>query len=132
MKFLLVLALSIVGMAAVTTAASAQYVRVWSMLEAERAAGKQLFVSHCAACHGANNLAPSLVGVVGRPAGSKAGFPYSEDLKNSGIIWTDGNLRKWITDNKHMVPHTLMPHVSISDPAEQLYVVEYLKTLKSH
>ena len=36
-----------------------------------------------------------------------------------------------MADNVHIVPNTLMPHVAISDPAEQIYLVEYLKTLKA-
>jgi hypothetical protein len=30
-----------------------------------------------------------------------------------------------------MVPGTLMPHVSVTDPAEEIYLIEYLKTLKA-
>ena len=75
---------------------------------------------------------PSLKGVVGRPAGSLAGFPYYSDaLKKSGLVWTEDNLRKWIADNAHTVPNTLMPHVSISDPAEQIYLIAYLRILKA-
>ncbi len=107
----------------------------WSLLEAEQVAGKHLFEVHCAACHGERPgrsvLAPSLRGVVGRPAASLAGFQYSEALKKSGLTWTADNLRKWIADNAHVVPGTLMPHVSISDPAETIYLVAYLETLKS-
>jgi cytochrome c2 len=50
-------------------------------------------------------------------------------LKKSGLTWTEDNLRAWIADPSHTVPGTLMPHVSLSDPAEQLYVIAYLKTL---
>jgi cytochrome c len=67
--------------------------------------------------------------VYGRRAGSLSTFPYSGALKNSGLIWTEDNLRNWIADNAHMVPNTLMPHVSIADPAEQIYLIAYLKTL---
>jgi cytochrome c len=134
MKHLRLFALTIASVVA-TTSLSAQYIRLWSPTEAAKVAGRQLFLDHCAACHlpqpGASGaLAPSLVGVVGRPAGTVHGFPYSEALKKSGIVWTEENLRKWIADNKHMVPDTLMPHASLSDPAEQYYVVEYLKTLQ--
>jgi cytochrome c len=76
-------------------------------------------------------LAPSLKDVVGRKAGSVAGFPYSPALKNSGLVWTEDNLRKWIADGAHLVPGMVMPHVAITDPAELLYIVEYLKTLKT-
>jgi cytochrome c len=117
-------------------AASAQSFRPWSPVVAARAAGKQIYMEHCSVCHAWNAdvpvaQGPSLVGIVGRPAASQPGFPYSEALKKSGIVWTEDNLKKWLADNAHMVPGTLMPHVSISDPAEQVYVVEYLKTLKA-
>ena len=107
----------------------------FSLIEAEQIAGQKLFSDHCAACHvrkaGAHGvLGPSLRGVVGRPAGSAPGFPYSEAMKRSGVVWTEDNLRKWVADNAKMIPNTLMPHVSISDPAEQIYLVAYLKTLK--
>ena len=33
-------------------------------------------------------------------------------------------------DSARTVPNTRMPHVSISDPAEQIYLIAYLKALK--
>jgi cytochrome c len=124
-----------VGVLASIGAASAQYVPSFSLLRAEQSAGRRLFDDHCAACHtqkpGARVVfGPNLAGVVDRRAGSMAGFPYSDALKNSGLVWTEDNLRKWIADSAHMVPGTLMPHASISDPAEQIYLIAYLKTLK--
>jgi len=97
-------------------------------------AGEQVFKDHCAACHAPRAGAafgPSLAGVVGRRAGSLPGFPYSQALATSGLIWTEANLLKWIANNKQMVPGTVMPHPSITDPAEAAYIVAYLKTLGS-
>jgi cytochrome c len=74
-------------------------------------------------------LGPSLSGAYGRRAGSLPTFPYSPALKNSGLTWTEDNLRSWVADNARLVPNTLMPHVSITDPAEQIYLTAYLKTL---
>lgn len=136
MRYLLLCIMSAVGIGAMATSGLAQHLFPnWSLLEAERAAGQQLFKNHCAACHvqkpGAHVVfGPNLSGVVGRRAGSLPGFPYSEALKKSGLVWTEDNLRKWIADNAHMVPNTLMPHVAISDPAEQIYLVAYLRSLK--
>ena len=79
----------------------------------------------------ARPLGPSLTGVVGRPAASVAGFPYSDALKKSGLTWTEDNLRAWIAEPSHTVAGTLMPHVSLSDRAEQLYVIACFKTLCS-
>jgi cytochrome c len=135
MNYFVVSILSGAGIVAAATVGFAQSVPSprWSLLQAEQAAGRQIFKDHCAACHtGKPVFGPSLNGVVGRAAGSLAGFPYYSDaLKNSGLVWTEDNLRKWIADNSHMVPNTLMPHVSISDPAEQIYLIAYLKTLKA-
>jgi cytochrome c len=136
MKYLPVFILSVVGVVATATHASAQYgTPGFSLLQAEQVAGRQLFKDHCAACHkqGAPGVAfgPNLNGVVGRPAGSAPRYAhYSDALKQSGLVWTEDNLRKWIADSAHTIPNTLMPHVSISDPAEQLYLIAYLKTLK--
>jgi len=53
-------------------------------------AGRALFRSICTLCHsnapGQNKVGPSLFGVVGRHAGSVAGYSYSDANKNSGIV----------------------------------------------
>ncbi len=100
----------------------------------EAAAGKQVFEHRCDSCHSAdpskNTFGPSLTGVVGRAAATLPRFTYSEALKLSGIIWTEENLHLWIADNEKFVPGTRMRHVSITDRAEQDYLIAYLKTLK--
>ena len=137
MRYLPAFILSAASIVAVTTAGLAQQTPSFGFhyLQAEQAAGQKLFNDRCAVCHAPKHgqrFGPSINGVVGRPAGSVAGFPYSDALKKSGLVWTEDNLRKWIADSASAVPHTLMPHVSFSDPAEQIYVIEYLKTLKGH
>ncbi len=131
MKRLLTLALVAGGIVAGVLAGYRQSgaQMTWSVIEAEEVAGKQVFGDHCAVCHD-GILGPTLNGVVGRPAASVAGFGYSNSLKKSGITWTEDNLRKWITDTDYVVRYTQMPHISISDPAEQIYLIAYLKTLK--
>ena len=100
----------------------------------QEAAGRQLFLHHCSACHSLdsskNAFGPSLIGVLGRPAGSVPRFAYSKAMQNAGLTWTEDNLRKWISNNEGLVPGTRMRHVSISDPAEQDYLVSFLATLK--
>ncbi|MNF42728.1 Cytochrome c2 iso-2 [compost metagenome] len=98
------------------------------------AAGRQLFVHHCTACHSLdtseNAFGPTLVGVMGRPAASVPRFAYSEAMQASGITWSEDNLRKWIADNDALVPGTRMRHVSITDQAEQDYLISFLRSLK--
>lgn len=98
------------------------------------AAGEQVFQQNCTACHSAdpskNTFGPSLVGVVGRKAGSVPRFAYSDAMSTADLTWTEDNLRKWIADNEALVPGTRMRHVSITDKAEQDYLISYLNTLK--
>ena len=46
-------------------------------------------------------------------------------------MWNEDNLRKWIAEPENLIPKTLMPHVAISNPAEQVYLLAYLMQLKS-
>jgi cytochrome c len=133
MRYLLAGTLSAIGFVAAATTGLAQYPTPgFSVLRAEQVAGRQLFKDRCASCHAAPiSYGPSLNGIVGRQAGSLPRFPYSDALKKSGLVWTEDNLRKWIADSAKTIPNTLMPHVSVSDPAEQIYLIAYLKTLKA-
>ncbi|HVM79923.1 MAG TPA: c-type cytochrome [Stellaceae bacterium] len=132
------LALTTLSLAGVVVAATTGFPQLpepgfgFHYLEAERAAGQKLFNDRCASCHASKRQAfgPSLNGVVGRKAGSVTGFPYSDALRVSGVVWTEDNLLKWLADPAAFIPHALMPHVAFSDPAERIYVVEYLKSLK--
>jgi cytochrome c len=85
----------------------------------------------CNACHSLdpsrNAFGPSLIGVVGRPAGTVPRYAYSDAVRNSGVVWTDDNLRKWIAGNDQFIPGTRMRHVGISDKARQDALIEFLR-----
>jgi cytochrome c len=97
----------------------------------EEIAGSHVF-ERCKACHstdtGKQGFGPNLHGVVGRPAASLPSFMYSEALKSANIVWTEDNLRTWISGNDKLVPGTRMRHVAITDRAEQDYLIAFLKT----
>jgi cytochrome c len=136
MKHLVLAFTATAAAVAMGSAALAQYLpKTFNIIEAEQVAGRKLFSDHCAICHaqaaGTRAYGPDLRGVVGRAAGATTGFPYSDALKQSGLTWTDENLRKWITDPSHVVPGTLMPHPAIPDETERIYLVAYLKTLRA-
>jgi cytochrome c len=87
----------------------------------------------CGACHptdSSNGAGPGLAGIVGRKAGSVAGFRYSRAMKSSGIIWDDKTLDAYIGEPQRVVPGNVMPFSGIADPGEREDLVEYLKTLK--
>ncbi len=96
-------------------------------------AGKALFDAECHRCHADDSdkasYGPPLEGVVGRKAGSIAGYPYSDALKGSGIVWTPTALRAWMEDNTGFMPGTRMRHVGIEDRTVQDFILAYLATL---
>ncbi len=96
-------------------------------------AGQVMFDRRCRSCHaddpGKRSYGPSLIGVIGRKAGSLTGYEYSDALKNSGLVWNEALLRAWITDNDGLMPGTRMRHVSITDNSEQDFLLAFLKEL---
>lgn len=96
-------------------------------------AGKALFEAECRRCHATDSsdasYGPLLEGVVGRKAGTFAGYPYSEALKGAGFVWTPGALRAWMEDNDGLVPGTKMRHVGIEDATVQDFILAYLQSV---
>jgi cytochrome c len=96
-------------------------------------AGQIMFEHRCRSCHAddpaAKSYGPSLIGVVGRKAGTLEGFAYSDALKSSGLVWTEAALKAWMADNKALMPGTRMRHVGITDTEEQEFILAYLKSL---
>ena len=86
----------------------------------------------CTACHqvdGTGNMVgPGLKGVIGRTAGTRAGYEYSAGLKASGIVWTAEKLAQFLQDPFAMVPDTKMALGEMS-AAEAADVVTYLRSL---
>lgn len=113
----------------VTVAIMAAIPAVASAQDAEN--GKSVF-KKCAACHqfGKNAVGPDLKGVVGRKAGTVAGYAYSEPMKASGLTWDEATLGEYIADPKTKVPKNKMIFVGIKDEAERKDVIAYLATQK--
>ncbi len=88
--------------------------------------------TQCRVCHaiepGQNGIGPSLAGVVGRRAGSAAGFAYTEDMRALGQTWNDGTLDRYLADPSGMVPSTTMA-IGPLDAAQRRAIIAYLKTL---
>ena len=86
----------------------------------------------CKTCHaieaGVNKIGPSLHGVVGRKAGSIAGFSYSAANKGSGITWTEDKLFQYLEKPQRVVPGTKMSFAGWDDPQKRADVIAYLKS----
>jgi hypothetical protein len=99
--------------------------------------GKAFFQQSCALCHaaglGPRNMAiggqgPSLVGVVGRHAGSAPNFNYSKALAGSGLVWDSATLDRFLANPIATAPGTTML-VSVPDEANRRHLIAYLETL---
>jgi cytochrome c len=79
-------------------------------------AGKAYFTQTCTQCHtadpgdGGGEIGPTLVGVIGRPAGvGDSRFAYTQALKDSKLIWNLETLDRFLADPAAAVPGTTMP-----------------------
>jgi cytochrome c len=86
----------------------------------------------CKICHaldqaGGNRVGPNLHGVFGRNAGSVAGFNFSDALKNSGIVWDNETLAKFLRDPKDSLPGNHMSFPGIADDATLGDLLQRLK-----
>jgi cytochrome c len=93
--------------------------------------GKLLFL-RCASCHdvtpGASpKIGPSLAGVVGRRAGSLAGYAYSPALKAQSFTWDDVTLDAWLTKPSAVVPGTAMAFGGVDSAADRKSIIDYLR-----
>jgi cytochrome c len=95
------------------------------------AKGADVFDDHCSDCHALQGVhqGPSLVGVVGRKAGTLPGYDYTPAMKASGLVWSPAALDRFLVGPKKLVPGTAMEAV-VLDPAERRDLIAYLATLK--
>jgi cytochrome c len=88
--------------------------------------------AQCAVCHqvkpGVNGLGPNLHAVVGRKAGTLAGFAYSPAMKASGITWDAASLDAYIEAPQKHLPGTRMAFVGQKDKAKRDEIIAWLKT----
>ena len=99
------------------------------------AAGKKLF-KKCKSCHqvgesAKNKSGPVLNGVVNHAAGSVDGFRYSKAMKavaEGGLIWTEDELALFLNKPKAYLKGTKMSFAGLRKAADQLAMIEYLKT----
>jgi len=116
-------ALVIAGLAILTSTTAS--------LAQDAAAGEKVFVV-CKACHqvgetAKNAVGPVLNGIVGRKAGTYAGYTYSDANKNSGLTWDEATFRDYIKDPKAKIPGTKMIYAGLKDDQKISDLFAYLK-----
>jgi cytochrome c len=98
---------------------------------AEMARGAAVYDDRCSGCHVLDGVGqgPSLRGVIGRKAGTLAGFEFTPALKASGLAWTAANLDRWLIGPQKLVPGTAMTAV-VPDAHERSDLLAYLAALR--
>jgi cytochrome c len=102
--------------------------------EDEGSRGARLF-KKCAACHtvtpdGGHKAGPSLHGLFGRTAGSRADYPYSEALRVSGLVWTGETVaRLFEIGPDRLLPGTKMPLQRMPDAGDRAELIAHLKRI---
>ncbi len=94
--------------------------------------GQRVFNQQCRSCHtleqgGASVAGPNLHGVFGRKAGTGGGYPSSEAMIKSGIVWDEQTMTEYSRDPKGKVPGTKMVFNGIKNAGQLADLVAYLK-----
>jgi cytochrome c len=102
----------------------------YASLTGDAVSGKSVFMQ-CRTCHvvdpGMNRVGPSLANIVGRKAGSVAGFNYSDANADSGITWTEEKLFQFLEKPQRVLPKTRMIFAGMPDAQKRADVIAYLK-----
>lgn len=96
--------------------------------------GREEFESKCSKCHSVEAEAgpgtgPNLHGIVGTKAGMQPNFAFSDAMKNSGILWNDESLAKFLENPATVIPGNRMA-ASYSGTSADIAadIAAYLKT----
>lgn len=99
----------------------------------DAAAGEKVFTK-CKACHivdtDKNKIGPSLMGVIGRTAGTHEGFKYSAamtDAGKAGTVWDEQTLATYLHNPKTFIKGTKMAFVGLKADEDVANVIAYLK-----
>jgi len=91
--------------------------------------GRALYESRCGGCHSLDQdrIGPRHRDLIGRKAGSVAGFEYSQALRASRIVWNAETLEAWLADPERLVPGQRMNY-RVPEAADRAALIDYLKT----
>ena len=93
--------------------------------------GERVFAA-CKLCHqlgvDAKSVAgPELNGIIGRRAGTVAGFAYSAANKSADITWTGETLAAFLRDPKGVLPGNKMLYAGLKDDQKIADLIAFLR-----
>lgn len=90
--------------------------------------GAQLYTARCGACHAIDENGPGPMhrGLIGCRAATQPGYEYSTALSQSGIIWSEVTLDRWLRDPNAYVPGNHMQARLADDPRDRADIISYL------
>lgn len=88
-----------------------------------------IIYERCAACHAlqTDRTGPRHCGLIGRRAGSVAGFAYSPAMRQSRLIWSEANLDRFIKAPMAFMPGTAMGYDGVKNDAERHDLLAFLR-----
>lgn len=102
---------------------------LFSRGEAQNPAHGEEIYGRCLACHALayDRVGPRHCGLIGRKAGSVAGFDYSPAMKRSKLVWNEKTLDRFLANPPATVPGTTMTYAGVPDARERADLIAYLK-----
>jgi cytochrome c len=93
--------------------------------------GRDLYETRCIACHSidADRIGPRHRGLIGRRAGSVAGFDYSPALRATTLVWNDATLDRWLADPEATIPGQKMNY-RVAEARDRADLIAYLATAR--
>lgn len=90
--------------------------------------GKKIY-KKCTSCHSTtkNKVGPSLENLFGRTAGTFEGYKYSKAMRESGIVWNEETLKKFLKKPKKYIKGTKMRFSGIRKESQLDGLIAYLK-----
>lgn len=100
-----------------------------------RSEGEKLFRLRCGTCHSIDPdrpsvIGPHLAGIFGRPAGSVAGFAYSEAMRAYGKKWTPENMDEFLEKPGELVPGNRMAFIGMNNTEQRKLIIEYMEIFR--
>lgn len=99
-----------------------------SSAAADAQRGAVLYETRCGGCHSieSDRVGPRHAGLLGRKAGSVAGFDYSPALRRAGFVWDEARLDRWLAAPESLVPGQQM-NVAVAQAADRADLIAYLR-----